>query len=80
MKTRNIENRRYSSKKYTVCGHFSPESLQAVAVKWLSVVLWPEEGDFPKSLHRAVYVTMNKRSLESFMCLVQHSYSSLDTT
>ena len=48
----NIENRRDRSRKYTVCGHFSPESLQAVTVKELSAVLWPEEGDFPEHLHR----------------------------
>ena len=35
----------------------------------LSVVLWPEEGDFPENLHRVVYVIINKRSFESFMCL-----------
>ena len=32
----------------------------------LSVVLWPEEGDFPKNLHRVVCVIINKRSFESF--------------
>ena len=31
----------------------------------LSVVLWPEEGDFPENLHSVVYViTINKRSFE----------------
>ena len=35
----------------------------------LSVVLWPEEGDFPESLHRVVYVIINKRCVESFMHL-----------
>ena len=32
----------------------------------LSVVLWPEEGDFPENMHRVVYVIINKRSFESF--------------
>ena len=36
---------------------------------FLSVILWPEEGDFPEKLHRVVYVIINKRSFESFMCL-----------
>ena len=36
---------------------------------FLSVFLWPEEGDFPENLHRVVYVIINKHSLESFMCL-----------
>ena len=31
-------------------------------------VLWHEEGDFPENVHRVVYVIMNKRSFESFMC------------
>ena len=31
--------------------------------------LWPEEGDFPENLHRVVYVIINKRSFEPFMCL-----------
>ena len=35
----------------------------------LSVVLRPEEGDFPGNLHCVVYVNINKRSFESFMCL-----------
>ena len=35
----------------------------------LSAILWPEEGDFPNNLHRVVYVIINKRSFESFMCL-----------
>ena len=35
----------------------------------LSVVLWPEEGDFPETVHRVVYVTINKRSFEYFVCL-----------
>ena len=30
--------------------------------------MWPDEGDFPDSLHRVVYVIINKRSFESFMC------------
>ena len=34
-----------------------------------SAVLWPEEGDFPQNLRRAVYVIINKRSFESVMCL-----------
>ena len=34
-----------------------------------SVILWPEEGDFPKHLHRAVYVIMNKRSFESVVLI-----------
>ena len=29
----------------------------------------PAEGDFPENLHRVVYVIINKRSFESFMCL-----------
>ena len=29
----------------------------------------PEVGDFPENLHRVVYVTINKRSFVSFMCL-----------
>ena len=32
-------------------------------------LLIPEEGDFPENLHRVVYVMINKRSFESFMCL-----------
>ena len=36
---------------------------------FLSVFLWPEEGDFPENLHCVVYVIINKHSLESFMCL-----------
>ena len=35
----------------------------------LSVVLWPEEGDFPENLHRVVCVIINKHSFESFLCL-----------
>ena len=35
----------------------------------LSVVLWPEEQDFPENLHCVVYVLINKRSFEPFMCL-----------
>ena len=35
----------------------------------LQTALWPEEGDFPENLHRLVYVIINKRSFESFMCL-----------
>ena len=35
----------------------------------LSVVMWPEAGDFPENLHRIVYVIISKRSFESFMCL-----------
>ena len=35
----------------------------------LLLSLWPEEGDFPENLHRVVYVIINKRSFESFMCL-----------
>ena len=35
----------------------------------LSAVLWPEEGDFPENLHPVVCVIINKRSVESFMCL-----------
>ena len=31
--------------------------------------LWPEEADFRENLHRVVYVIINKRSLEYFMCL-----------
>ena len=35
----------------------------------LSVVLWPEEGDLPENLHPVVYVIINTRSFESFVCL-----------
>ena len=31
--------------------------------------MWPEEGDFPENVHRVVYVIINKRSFETFMCL-----------
>ena len=34
----------------------------------LSVVLWPEEGDFPENVHCVVYFIINKHSFESFMC------------
>ena len=34
-----------------------------------SVVLWPEEADFPENLHRVVYVIINRRSFESFICV-----------
>ena len=34
-----------------------------------SVVLWPEEVDFPENVHRVVCFIINKRSSESFMCL-----------
>ena len=37
-----------------------------LTVSLLRVVLWPEEGDSPENLHRAVYVIINKRSFESF--------------
>ena len=40
-----------------------------MAVKGLSVVLWPEGGDFPENWHCVVCVIINKRSFESFMCL-----------
>ena len=33
----------------------------------LSVILWPEEGDFPENLHHVVYVIINKHSFESFV-------------
>ena len=33
------------------------------------VQCFAEVGDFPENLHRVVYVTINKRSFESFMCL-----------
>ena len=46
-----------------LCSSFSPFHC------CLSVVLWPEEGDFPENLHRVVYVIIDKRSFESFMCL-----------
>ena len=39
----------------------------------LSVVLWPEEGDFPENLHRVVYVIVNKRSFESSVSLERRS-------
>ena len=35
----------------------------------LSVVLWPEEGDFPENLHRVVYVLINKRSFWNLLCV-----------
>ena len=31
--------------------------------------MWPVEGDFPENLYRVVYVTINRRSFESVMCL-----------
>ena len=31
--------------------------------------LWPEDGNFPEHLHCVVFVIINKRSFESFMCL-----------
>ena len=34
----------------------------------LSVVLWPEEGDLPENLHPVVYVMINTRSFECFVC------------
>ena len=40
-----------------------------LTISLLSVILWPEEGDFPQNLRRVVYVIINKRSFESFMCL-----------
>ena len=39
----------------------------------LSVVLWPEEGDFPENLHRVVYVIINERSFELSVCLERRS-------
>jgi len=38
-----------------------------LTVSQLSVVLWPEEGDFHENSHRVVYVKINKRSVESFI-------------
>ena len=37
--------------------------------------MWPEEGDFPENVHRVVYVMINKRSVESFMCSDLISYT-----
>ena len=34
----------------------------------LSVILWPEEGDFPENLHHVDSVIINKRCFESFLC------------
>ena len=46
----------------------------------LTVVLWPEEGDFPENLHHDIYVVINKRSFESFMCLDLTELSRLNYT
>ena len=43
----------------------------------LSVILWPEEGDFPENLHHVVYVIINKRSFESFICLYLVFFSNI---
>ena len=40
--------------------------------------LWPEEGDFPENLHRVVYVLINKRSFQSFMCLDHFRISAME--
>ena len=43
----------------------------------LSVILWPEEGDFPENLHHVVYVIINKHSFESFVfgsCVTKLKY------
>ena len=49
MKTQNIESRCYRTRKYTVCRHvcasFSPEILQAAAVKGLSVYYSAQSSD-----------------------------------
>ena len=42
--------------------HLSYHFSLFLTVSLLSVVLWPEEGDFPESLHRVVYVIINERS------------------
>ena len=39
----------------------------------LSVVLWPEKGDFPENLHRVVYVIINRRSFESLIVWIWHN-------
>ena len=44
----------------------------------LSVVSWPEEGDSPEISHRIVYVLINKRSFESFMCLDHFRISAME--
>ena len=33
-----------------------------LAGRMFSIVLWPEEEDFPENLHCVVYVIINKRS------------------
>ena len=33
----------------------------------VSVMLWPEEGDFPENLHHVICVIINKCSFESFV-------------
>ena len=70
---------RMLAKKKDKLLHLSYHFSLFLTVSLLSVVLWPKEGDFPESLYRVVYVIINKRSLESFMCFVHHSYFSLNT-
>ena len=57
--------------------HFSYHFSLFLTVSLLSVVLWPEEGDFHENLHRVVYVIINKRSFESFMCFYLVFFSNI---
>ena len=49
--------------------HLSYHFSLFLTILLLSVILWPEEGDFPENLHRVVYVIINEHSFDSFMCL-----------
>ena len=40
-------------------------------------LLWPEEEDIPENLHRVVYVVINKRSCQYFVCLAQSTSTAV---